>query len=154
MNVQFRYSAKIVRVVDGDTVDVDIDLGFSVILAKQRLRLYGIDTPETRTRDLVEKEAGNLAKARVKELLVVGESYPIWTVEKGKFGRYLAEIWPSSEEFAESVNAMLVQEDLAVEYYGQSKKTLAAERKKQYTRLRKKGYLKRKPRIKLKRKRK
>ena len=154
MHVQFRYSAKIVRVVDGDTVDVDIDLGFSVILAKQRLRLYGIDTPETRTRDLVEKEAGNLAKARVKELLVVGESYPIWTVEKGKFGRYLAKLWPSSKDGTTSVNDLLVQEDLAVEYYGQSKKTLAAERKKQYTRLRKKGYLKRKPKIKLKRKRK
>tara|TARA_R100001244_G_scaffold39749_1_gene35619 strand:+ start:362 stop:811 length:450 start_codon:yes stop_codon:yes gene_type:complete len=144
----FRYSAKIVKIVDGDTVDVDIDLGFSVILANQRLRLYGIDTPEVRTRDLLEKEAGNLAKARVEELLVIGESYPIWTVEKGKFGRYLAKIWPSFEEFPHisSVNAMLIQEDLAVEYYGQSKKTLAAERKKQYTRLRKKGYLKRKSR--------
>ena len=58
----YQYKAKITRIIDGDTVDCDIDLGFKVILAKQRIRLYGIDTPESRTRDKVEKKYGLLAK--------------------------------------------------------------------------------------------
>ena len=62
----YEYRVKIVRVVDGDTVDVDIDLGFGVWLKKQRVRLYGIDTPESRTRDLVEKRFGNMAKDYLK----------------------------------------------------------------------------------------
>ena len=62
----YEYSCKIVRVVDGDTVDVDIDLGFGVWRHKERIRLHGIDTPESRTRDLEEKKFGLLAKAQVK----------------------------------------------------------------------------------------
>ena len=58
----YEYKCKIVKVIDGDTVDVDIDLGFGVWLHKERIRLYGIDTPESRTRDLVEKKYGNMAK--------------------------------------------------------------------------------------------
>ena len=58
----YQYKAKITRIIDGDTVDCDIDLGFKVILAKQRIRLFGIDTPESRTRDKVEKKYGLLAK--------------------------------------------------------------------------------------------
>ena len=62
----YEYRAKIRRVVDGDTVDVDIDLGFGVWLKKQRVRLYGIDTPESRTRDLDEKKFGLMAKEFLK----------------------------------------------------------------------------------------
>jgi micrococcal nuclease len=68
----YEYRVKIVKVVDGDTVDVDIDLGFGVWLKKQRVRLYGIDTPESRTRDLVEKRFGNMAKAYLKDRLSGG----------------------------------------------------------------------------------
>ena len=62
----YEYSCKIVRVVDGDTVDVDIDLGFGVWMHKQRIRMYGIDTHESRTRDLEEKKFGLMAKEIVK----------------------------------------------------------------------------------------
>ena len=58
----YEYSCKVVKIVDGDTIDVDIDLGFGVWLKKQRIRLFGIDTPESRTRDLEEKKYGLAAK--------------------------------------------------------------------------------------------
>ena len=65
----YEYRCILRRVVDGDTIDVDIDLGFKVWLRKERVRLYGINTPESRTRNLAEKKLGLLAKARLKELL-------------------------------------------------------------------------------------
>ena len=65
----YEYKAKIMKVVDGDTVDVDIDLGFGVVLTDERVRIMGIDTPESRTRDLVEKKFGLASKARLKEML-------------------------------------------------------------------------------------
>ena len=65
----YEYKIKIIKVVDGDTVDVDIDLGFGVWLHKERVRLYGIDTPESRTRDLEEKKYGKAASAYLKEKL-------------------------------------------------------------------------------------
>ena len=64
----YYYKCKLIKVIDGDTIDVDIDLGFGVTLSNQRLRLYGINTPETRTRDLEEKKRGLIAKERVQEL--------------------------------------------------------------------------------------
>ena len=70
----YEYRATILRVVDGDTVDVDIDLGFGVWLRNERVRIMGIDTPESRTRDKEEKKFGLLAKERLKELLPEGES--------------------------------------------------------------------------------
>ena len=68
----YEYKVRIVKVVDGDTVDVDIDLGFDVWLKNQRVRLYGIDTPESRTRDLEEKKYGKAATAYLKEKLEIG----------------------------------------------------------------------------------
>jgi micrococcal nuclease len=65
----YEYRCEVTRVVDGDTVDVNIDLGFNVILADERVRIMGIDTPESRTRDKVEKAFGLAAKKRLKELL-------------------------------------------------------------------------------------
>ena len=66
----YEYKAKILRIVDGDTVDVDIDLGFGMWMHKERVRIMGIDTPESRTRDLAEKKLGLAAKKRLQELCV------------------------------------------------------------------------------------
>ena len=87
----YEYRCKIVRVVDGDTVDVDIDLGFGMWIHKERIRLHGIDTPESRTRDLEEKKYGLLAKEQVKYFLPVGSIQTLITVKDkaGKFGRIL-----------------------------------------------------------------
>ena len=67
----YEYRCKVLRVVDGDTVDVDIDLGFGIVLKDERVRIMGIDTPESRTRDKVEKLFGLASKARLKESLVI-----------------------------------------------------------------------------------
>jgi micrococcal nuclease len=114
----YEYDCRIVRVVDGDTVDVDVDLGWSTWRCGERIRLYGIDTPECRTRDAEEKAAGVLAKEFVEETLHVGGTYKLTTKEKGKFGRYLGVIMLSDKT---SINAALVSEHLAVPYFGQSK---------------------------------
>ncbi len=81
----YEYQCKIVRVVDGDTVDVDIDLGFGTWMKKQRIRLYGIDTPESRTRDLEEKKYGIMAKEIVKKYIPEG-STQILRTKKDKAG--------------------------------------------------------------------
>ena len=120
----FEYKCKIVRVVDGDTVDVDIDLGFGVWLQKQRIRLYGIDTPESRTRDLEEKKYGLAAKDFLTKWLS-GGGITIKTHKdaKGKFGRILGELWC----FDVNVNQKMIDEHHAVKYHGQSKKEIAEE---------------------------
>ena len=85
----FQYNCKILRVVDGDTVDVDIDLGFGIWMHKERIRMFGIDTPESRTRDDVEKIYGNAAKEYVKSFLPIGSTQILETQKDktGKFGR-------------------------------------------------------------------
>ena len=87
----FCYKAKVVRVVDGDTMILDIDLGFDVVLRNQSVRLYKVDTPECRTRNLKEKAAGKLAKKVVDGFVNVGDSVVVKTKldSKGKFGRLL-----------------------------------------------------------------
>ena len=94
----YEYYCKIVKVIDGDTVDVDIDLGFGVWLKKERVRVNGIDTPESRTRDKEEKKFGLISKNRVKQLLPVGSTQILKTEsdrngedKKGKFGRILGD---------------------------------------------------------------
>ena len=111
------------RIVDGDTVDGLIDLGMDVLI-RDRLRLYGINTPETRTRDKDEKKRGLAAKARVEELLPIGEPCLIVTRKdrKGKFGRYLAVIYVYLKGKKVSVNDLLVKENHAVEYFGGKRK--------------------------------
>jgi micrococcal nuclease len=119
----YEYRCKINRVVDGDTVDVDIDLGFGVILADERVRIMGIDTPESRTSDKVEKIFGLAAKERLKELL--GKEAILRTEinkdgedMKGKFGRVLGDfLTPDGER----VTKILVNEGHAVRYHGQNK---------------------------------
>ncbi len=114
----YEYKAIIRRVVDGDTVDVTLDLGFD-ILYNNRIRLLGIDAPESRTRDLEEKALGLAAKDRVKELCPVGSTVILRTTKdgKGKFGRILGEIFVEEQ----SVNKLLVEEGHAVEYFGGKK---------------------------------
>ena len=114
----YDYRCKIVRVIDGDSIIIDIDLGFSHWIHGESIRLYGVDTPECRTRDAEEKAAGLLAKEFVEEALHVGGTYRLQTKEKGKFGRYLGTIYLTEET---SINAALVKERLAVPYFGQSK---------------------------------
>ena len=87
MSDPYYYNCTLVRVIDGDTIDVDIDLGFSVTLTKQRVRLAGIDTPESRTRNLAEKALGLKAKERLKELC--GTKLQVKSLGKGKYGRIL-----------------------------------------------------------------
>jgi|TARA_Y100000310_G_scaffold323406_1_gene383699 micrococcal nuclease len=110
----YEYKATIRRVVDGDTVDVTLDLGFD-ILYNNRIRLLGIDTSEIRTRDLEEKALGLAAKDRVKELCPVGSTVILKTTkdDRGKFGRILGEIFVEGQ----SLNKMLVDEGLAERYY-------------------------------------
>ena len=134
----YEYNCKIVRVVDGDTVDVDIDLGFDTWRCGERIRLYGIDTPECRTRDAEEKAAGLLAKKFVKDALHVGETYKLQTREKGKFGRFLGVIFMSART---SINAALVTEHLAVAYHGQSRTEVQDAHAANYQILKDKGLL-------------
>jgi endonuclease YncB( thermonuclease family) len=134
----YEYPCKIVRVVDGDTVDVDIDLGFSHWIHNERIRLYGVDTPECRTRDAEEKAAGLLAKKFVEDALHVGGTYTLTTKEKGKFGRYLGVIMLSDRT---SINAVLVTEHLAVPYHGQSKQEIEDAHAANYELLKEKGLL-------------
>ena len=120
----YEYKCKLVKVVDGDTIDIDIDLGFGVWLQKQRIRLYGIDTPESRTSDATEKIYGMAAK----EFLTKWTNSGGLTIKthkdaKGKFGRILGEIWC----FDTNVNEKLVEENHAVRYHGQSKQEIAEE---------------------------
>ena len=116
-------SADSLRVVDGDTVDVDIDLGFGVWLHKERVRIYGIDTPESRTRDLEEKKYGLAAKEFVKQF-VKGNNIILRTEKydaKGKFGRILGDIIVDKVSMSDT----MIKEHHAVPYYGQSKDDIA-----------------------------
>ena len=89
----YEYRCKLIRVIDGDTMDIDIDLGFGVWLRKQRIRCFGIDTPESRTRDKEEKKFGLLAKYYVERFLPKGSAATLVTEKdgKGKFGRILGK---------------------------------------------------------------
>ena len=112
----FVYNAILDRVVDGDTIDVTLDLGFNVFLKKQRCRLAGIDTPESRTRDLAEKKLGLEAKARLTELC--GHTLKIKSLGRGKFGRILAIPYTNNNE---DICKLLIEEGHAVEYWGGKK---------------------------------
>jgi len=106
------YNAKLDRVVDGDTIDAMIDLGFDTWVFK-RIRLLGIDAPETRTRDLVEKEAGLKTKERLKVLLgPEGSPFVLRSNSVGKYGRVLGTIWVGEK----NINDLLLEEGLAEVY--------------------------------------
>jgi micrococcal nuclease len=120
----YEYKCKVLRVVDGDTVDVDIDLGFGMWMHKERVRMMGIDTPESRTRDKVEKAFGLASKARLKELLPIGSMSVLKTEidrsgedKKGKFGRILGDFITDDKRCTD----ILIEEGYAVAYFGGSK---------------------------------
>ena len=122
---QNEYDVVVVKVVDGDTVDVDIDLGFGVCLKDERVRIMGIDTPESRTSDKVEDLFGEAAKARLKELMKNGGK--LITTEdkhgedmKGKFGRILGDFKVDGKR----VTDILIEEGHAVAYFGGSKEEI------------------------------
>ena len=125
----YEYKCKIVRVVDGDTVDVDIDLGFGMWMHKERIRLHGIDTPESRTRDLEEKKYGLLAKEQIRFFLPEGSMQTLVTVrdKAGKFGRILGKfkIFDSKNDCETTINDWMIQEHHAAPYFGQSKEEIA-----------------------------
>ena len=89
----YRYKVQVTRVVDGDTVDVDIDLGFGMTYKKQRVRMMGIDTPESRTRNLEEKFYGKQSKYHLESLIEKASEIQLLSHDKGKFGRILGELW-------------------------------------------------------------
>jgi micrococcal nuclease len=144
------YEAQLIKVLDGDTIDCYIDLGFDLKI-KKRIRYMGIDTWESRTRDLKEKEKGLLAKARNKELLEQGV-FKLKSFGTGKFGRVLGEIFVSPEFVGESINEsinnpdsnidlssdgwvsvndILIEEGHAYDYHGGKKKDFKAEIKEE-----------------------
>jgi micrococcal nuclease len=136
MATENKYDVKLIKVVDGDTVDVDIDLGFGIWLHNERVRIMGIDTPESRTRDKIEDLFGEAAKARVKELFE-SEHVKLITEEdrkgedmKGKFGRVLGDFDIEYKNADNSysirrLTSIMIEEGHAVAYFGGSKEEIA-----------------------------
>lgn len=119
----WQYDCKVLRVIDGDTIDVMIDCGFKVF-RKERIRLFGINTPEKRTRNKVEKKLGLECTQIATDAL---KSPKVWvhTLKQGKFGRYLAMIWYINPKGKKTcLNQMLVNIGLARVYYGGSRKNI------------------------------
>jgi|TARA_B100001057_G_scaffold385144_1_gene391814 micrococcal nuclease len=130
----YEYRATVVKVIDGDTVDVNIDLGFGIILSDERVRIMGIDTPESRTRDKVEKKFGLAAKARLKSLL--GKTCTLKTQinkngedMKGKFGRILGDfdVYDANTDSWKPATQIMIAEGHAVPYTGGSKDDVEAQ---------------------------
>tara|TARA_R110000824_G_C15225070_1_gene677917 strand:+ start:55 stop:453 length:399 start_codon:yes stop_codon:yes gene_type:complete len=120
----FEYSAEVLRIVDGDTLDAEIDIGFDVFV-KKRIRLFGIDTWESRTRDLEEKKKGLAAKARLKELLEEnGNKFMLQSHELGKYGRVLGSIILDDDRDACDI---LLEEGHAYSYDGGNKEEARAK---------------------------
>jgi len=127
MSSKFWYTATLVKVVDGDTIDVMIDLGFK-IHHKARVRLYGINTPESRTKDLAEKQLGLKAKSFTEDWLIRHKKFTIHTIagKDDKYGRVLALVYSGDEIKSEStacLNEDIVSSGYAREYFGTGDKT-------------------------------
>lgn len=125
----YEYRCEVVKIIDGDTVDVDIDLGFGVWLRKERIRLYGIDTPESRTRDKEEKKYGLAAKKFLTGMLDDKGGIILKTQKdaEGKFGRILGELWRTTDYADKSINDYMIEKHHAVAYFGQSKDAIEEE---------------------------
>ena len=145
---QNEYDVVLLKCVDGDTADVDIDLGFGIWLKDERVRIMGIDTPESRTSDKVEKLFGTAAKERLKELL--SEGGKLITTEnkhgedmKGKFGRILGDFKVERYEGqpAERVTDILIEEGHAVAYFGGSKEEIALKQEANRQKLLREGVI-------------
>jgi len=129
MATQNEYDVHVIKVVDGDTVDVDIDLGFGICLKDERVRIMGIDTPESRTSDRVEKLFGLAAKDRLYSLLE--KDAKLITTEdksgedmKGKFGRILGDFRAADGRL---VTDIMIEEGHCVAYFGGSKEDVQAQ---------------------------
>jgi micrococcal nuclease len=127
----YEYKCNIIKVVDGDTVDVDIDLGFGIWMKNERVRIMGIDTPESRTSDPVEKLFGIAAKYRLEQLL--GKTGILKTQVskkgedmKGKFGRVLGDFIAPDGRL---VTEIMIEESHCVPYMGGSKEDTQAAHK-------------------------
>ena len=127
MATQNEYDVTVIKIVDGDTVDVDIDLGFGICLKDERVRIMGIDTPESRTSDRVEKLFGIAAKDRLYSLLE--KDAKLITTEdksgedmKGKFGRILGDFRAADGRM---VTDIMIEEGHCVAYFGGSKEEIA-----------------------------
>ena len=121
----YEYSCKVDRVVDGDTIDVVLDLGFDIMF-KSRVRLYGIDTPESRTRNKDEKVRGKMAGSFLKDAVDSGAQVVIQTKLKdsrGKYGRVLGNVIVDGI----NINQQMIDNYLAVAYFGQSKNDIESE---------------------------
>jgi len=130
----YEYKCNVVKVVDGDTVDVDIDLGFGIWLKDERVRIMGIDTPESRTSDKVEKLFGLAAKEKLKSML--GETPTLKTQVnkdgedmKGKFGRILGDfdVYDAEKDAWRPATDVLIETGNAVAYFGGSKEEVQAK---------------------------
>tara|TARA_B100001057_G_scaffold207097_1_gene207811 strand:- start:7030 stop:7389 length:360 start_codon:yes stop_codon:yes gene_type:complete len=118
----YTYSAKLIRVIDGDTIDLEIDLGFDLSI-RQRLKLFGVDTPDSRSADPEIKQKGLEAKQRLTELLP--RQFKIVTIlnKRGKYGRVLGEVFIKDNDGGKDINVndLMVKEGHAVKYTVQGK---------------------------------
>ena len=133
----YEYKVNILKVVDGDTVDVDIDLGFGVWLRNERVRIVGIDCPESRTSDKIEKVFGEAAKQRVTSLLsseatLISQISKMGENMKGKFGRILGDFKTINDQI---ISTTLMEEGHAVAYSGGDKEAVQAQHLKNRQRL-------------------
>jgi len=139
----YEYKCKINEVVDGDTVNIDLDLGFNVVLTNLIIRLNGIDAPESRTTNLEEKARGLLSKKKLSEKLPVNSSQRLQTIQldnnDDKFGRILAVFL---SEDGKSVNQWMIDNNYAVSYQGQNKKIIQEAHQKNKQALIQRGELK------------
>lgn len=133
----YEYKVNILKVVDGDTVDVDIDLGFGVWLRNERVRIVGIDCPESRTSDRIEKVFGEAAKQRLTSLLsseatLISQISKMGENMKGKFGRILGDFKTINDQI---ISTTLMEEGHAVAYNGGDKEAVQAQHLKNRQRL-------------------
>jgi micrococcal nuclease len=119
------YKCIINRVIDGDTINIDIDLGFDMWLRNENVRLFGVDAPESRSTDLVEKKFGLYTTQEVENLLPVGSEQIFKSEEfnSGKYGRILGDFIIHENDVGSLVEYLLYNE-LAVEYNGENKDEL------------------------------
>ena len=113
----YEYNAKLSKVIDGDTIDADIDLGFQTFI-KQRIKLYGVDTPQSRSKVVTEKEEGIKAKNKLIELLP--RDFNVRTVlnRRGKFGRVLGHVYVIDSDGKEiNINETMIKEGYATKYF-------------------------------------
>lgn len=138
----YEYKAKILKVLDGDTVEIDLDLGFNIVLSNQKVRLNGIDTPESRTSNAEEKPRGLLSKKKLTEKLPVGSWQTIQTMKADsnddKFGRILGVFLM---EDGKSLNQWMIDNNYAVGYLGENKELVQEAHQKNKQKLIERGEL-------------